>query len=342
MFGLAGLGITALTLSYLGVAGLRRWAERHEILDIPGERSSHCQPTPRGGGLAIMLVSLLLTSGFVALSATDAVRPWAIFGIASLLVATTGWIDDLFTLSVQLRMAAYGLGAGVIVVGLTPILQVSLPGVGVVTLPSLVGLCLSMLWLVGMTNAYNFMDGIDGLAGSQALVSGIFWAVTGSVRNVPLLIVFGTVLAASSLGFLLHNWWPASIFMGDVGSTFLGFTFGAMPLLAHYLDPNPYYFGTGVLFVALFVFDTGLTLGRRLLHGERIFDAHRAHLYQRLVSRGYSHSQVTLSYTSVATLLSAIGLAYVTLGDPLFASLLTVLALVILTIFFLVVTRLVN
>ncbi|MCX6038443.1 MAG: glycosyl transferase, partial [Chloroflexi bacterium] len=160
------------------------------------------------------------------------------------------------------------------------------------------GLAITFLWIVGLINAYNFMDGIDGIAGGQAVVAGLGWIVLGWLGNQTLVVALGLLLAASSLGFLGYNWPPAKIFMGDVGSAFLGYTFAVLPVVAVQRDPR--FALAGVLLVWPFVFDAAFTFLRRLLHRENVFTAHRSHLYQRLVATGFSHKTVASLYIGLA------------------------------------------
>ena len=177
---------------------------------------------------------------------------------------------------------------------------------GTLTIGWLVGGIITFLWIVGLTNAYNFMDGIDGIAGGQAVVAGLGWATIGWLNNVPLVFALGLFICASSLGFLGHNWPPAHIFMGDVGSAFLGYTFAILPLL-HNNATMPL---VGLLLVWPFVFDTVFTFVRRLLKGENVFSAHRSHLYQRLVIAGYSHQRVALTYIGLAAVGGVLAIAW--------------------------------
>jgi UDP-N-acetylmuramyl pentapeptide phosphotransferase/UDP-N-acetylglucosamine-1-phosphate transferase len=158
-----------------------------------------------------------------------------------------------------------------------------------------------VLWIVGLTNAYNFMDGIDGIAGGQALVAGLGWALLGTVAGAPIVGGLGTLVSCSSLGFLLHNWYPAGIFMGDVGSAFLGYTLAVLPLLFSFSAGEsagaPV---VGLLLVWPFVFDTGFTFLRRLWRRENVFATHRSHLYQRITSPRSGHGRVALMYSGLA------------------------------------------
>jgi UDP-N-acetylmuramyl pentapeptide phosphotransferase/UDP-N-acetylglucosamine-1-phosphate transferase len=161
---------------------------------------------------------------------------------------------------------------------------------------------------MGLTNAYNFMDGIDGIAGGQAVVAGLGWTIIGFMGEQSFIGLVGVLLAASSLGFLFHNWPPARIFMGDVGSAFIGFTLAVIPILAAQRDPR--FMVVGILVVWPFIFDTAFTLVRRLNNKENIFEAHRSHIYQRLVIAGYSHRFVTFIYMGLALIGTVIALLW--------------------------------
>ena len=172
----------------------------------------------------------------------------------------------------------------------------------------------TFLWIVGLTNAYNFMDGIDGIAGSQALVAGLGWSALGWLSGLMPVTMLGLVVAACSLGFLMHNWSPARIFMGDVGSAFLGFTFALLPLMMTYFSKSAIASNRALFLAALmvwpFLFDSTFTIVRRLLMGQNIFLAHRTHLYQRLVAAGLSHRSVALLYAGLALVGAALAVAW--------------------------------
>ncbi len=208
--------------------------------------------------------------------------------------------------------ATHGLGAVVLTV----------VGVQDRELPLLAALPLAFLWIAVVTNVYNFMDGIDSLATAQAIVAGAAMALAGiAVRN-PLVATGAALLAAASAGFLLYNLPPARLFMGDVGSTFLGFSFAGLSLLGNLGVGGgrlPVEFGLVVL--APFLFDSLSTLARRILRGERWYAAHRTHYYQRLVHAGLSHAQVTGLYACLAVVAAGAGLAGLSLETPLRAAL---------------------
>ena len=293
------LGVLALAASYCGVAAIRRVAERRRFLDIPNERSSHTRPTPRGGGLAIVAVVLGGLWLYALLCPGAPWLPLLIFTSGAVLIAGISWWDDLHSLPVWLRFTAHGLAAILVILAFGYWHAVSWPGLGELPL-GLFGILLSFLWIAGLTNAYNFMDGIDGIAGGQAVVAGVGWAILGWLGGQTPVSVMGLLIAASGLGFLGHNWPPARIFMGDVGSAFLGFAFAALTVLA--AQSNPVFVLAGIALIWPFVFDAVLTFTRRLCRGEKVWAAHRSHIYQRLVISGLSHGQVSCLYMGLALL----------------------------------------
>jgi UDP-GlcNAc:undecaprenyl-phosphate/decaprenyl-phosphate GlcNAc-1-phosphate transferase len=302
-------GMTIWFAAATGVILVRRWAEHRHILDVPNARSSHRHPTPRGGGLAIAVVTL---AGVLIYNLVNPAPDWSgviayVFGAT--LIASVSLVDDLRSVPASLRLVAQALGAVLAVVGLGYWNQIAMPFWGPISLGWL-GLPLTLVWIVGVTNAFNFIDGIDGLAGGQAVVAGLGWFAIGGMSGQLLTSVLGLLLAISSLGFLRHNWPPARIFLGDVGSAFLGYTLGILPLVGPQHDPRlPL---TAVLLYWPILFDTGFTFVRRLLRRENVFVAHRSHLYQRLIIVGYRHLQVTWLYVAYAISYALLAFAWIT------------------------------
>lgn len=303
-----GLSLLIIVLSYLGIVGIRRWAERHQILDIPNERSSHTRPVPRGGGLVIVVATILGLVWSWLSSPAWPMHTLLAYASGATLIAIVSWFDDVCSLPRLLRFGAHSLAAFIILLGVGCWPIVPLPLLGQSALGWL-GCPITFLWVVGLTNAYNFMDGIDGIAGGQAVVAALGWAVLGWQTQLPFVEILGLLLAASSVGFLGHNWPPARIFMGDVGSAFLGYTFAVLGVVAAQHDPRLVV--PGVLFVCPFVFDTIFTFLRRLRAGENVFVAHRSHLYQRLIIVGYTHLSVTLLYSGLAILCALLAIVWV-------------------------------
>jgi UDP-N-acetylmuramyl pentapeptide phosphotransferase/UDP-N-acetylglucosamine-1-phosphate transferase len=288
-------------LSYMGISLIRRYAEQRRILDHPNERSSHTVPIPRGAGLAIVVLVLVLGIWFVIVA--DFAKG-LIYIVGSAVIAWLGWRDDLHSLSPRFRFLVQGIVSAVSILGLGYFKVVTVPVFGELQLGA-VGIIITFLWIIGLTNAYNFMDGIDGMAGGVALSAGIGWMWLASNTQNAFAFWVAFAITASSLGFLGHNWPPAKIFMGDVGSTFLGYSFAVLPLLSSDQGGDALLLGT--LLMWTIIIDAGVTFIGRLIRRENVFAPHRFHLYQRLVRAGYKHETVSSLYillTLLAGLLS--------------------------------------
>jgi UDP-N-acetylmuramyl pentapeptide phosphotransferase/UDP-N-acetylglucosamine-1-phosphate transferase len=292
--------IVLAVLAYVGVHWVRRYAEKRRILDHPSERSSHDVPTPRGGGLGIVV--LVLVVGLLFLIDAGWNRRW-IYLAGAAIIALLGWRDDLHSLPPALRFAVQGIVAAISILGLGYFKVVTLPLMGEIQL-GLAGIVITFLWIMGLTNAYNFMDGIDGLAGGVALSAGLAWMWLASNINNPFAFWVAFAITAGSLGFLGHNWSPARIFMGDVGSTFLGYSFAVLPLISSDQGGDALLLGT--LLMWTIILDAGMTFIGRLIKRENVLAPHRSHLYQRLVIAGYRHETVSSLYILLTLLAGAL------------------------------------
>lgn len=268
------------------------------MTDIPTERSSHKVPTPKGGGIGFVLFSIIALSIYLAVNGTLFTKPLLVFLIASVIIASLGWFDDKHDLSKRIRFGVQLLTALMIIIMVTNLDSVYLPIVGLVDL-GIAGGFLALIWITGSTNIYNFMDGVDGIASMQAIGVCIGWMVFAYIWNVPELFYLNSFLLAAICGFLFYNWPPAKIFMGDVGSIYLGFVFGAMPFMAAKLSSDVS-IGMTIWVSAFllwpFLFDGSYTIFRRLSNEENIFEAHRSHLYQRLNIEGWGHKGISILY----------------------------------------------
>ena len=306
------LAVLVIAASYAGVEWVRRLALRRGVLDVPVERSSHQVPTPRGGGIVIVVATLLAPLCVGGLGTGRVPAPVAAWLAGGTAVALAGWVDDLRSLSSRTRLVVQLSAALVLLAVAGCWSQLDLPLAGRVPL-GWAGCVLALLWIVGMTNAYNFMDGIDGIAAGQAVIAGIAWAMIGRQAGDAGIAAIGAAIALSTAGFLMHNRPPARIFMGDVGSGFLGFTVAALPLLLAADGADADRDRLPVVAAALvwpFLFDATFTFIRRLVRGENILEAHRSHLYQRLVITGASHAQVSALYAGWALLSATLGLLW--------------------------------
>lgn len=287
--------VIIFSVSWLGVKLFLGWSLKRQLLDIPNERSSHDTPTPRGGGLVIVIVSLF---SYLIYSLVYGHRLIWGYLVGAALIALISWLDDVYSISFVWRFLVHSLAAALLLYDAGAWQNIYLPVFDTTISLGYLGAVISYGWIVWLTNAYNFMDGIDGISGVQAVTAGVGWMLIGYLIGFTNIYFYGGVLAFSSLGFLLHNWPPAKIFLGDVGSAFLGFSFAAMPFLAGSVHtgkaaPLPVF---AVLLVWFFVFDTMLTFFARLLKRRKVWEPHREHLYQKLIISGLSHRRVSLIY----------------------------------------------
>jgi Fuc2NAc and GlcNAc transferase len=271
-------------------------SHRLSTLDIPNERSSHLTPTPRGGGIAFVATSLV---GFLLLLLNDTLDNKSLLALccAGAIVAMAGHLDDRQKISgAAVRLVLHAIGAIILIVGIGFPSQISLFDRTINT--GAIGSILGVLYLAWLLNLFNFMDGTDGIAASEAM----FVCVAGAVLNYYVLsdINFSAaaiILATSTFGFLLYNWAPAKIFMGDIGSGYLGIVVGGLSLMAAKQQHELLW--VWIILLAVFVSDATITLIRRLLRKEKPHVAHRSHAYQHLAIRFNSHSKVALIILSI-------------------------------------------
>ena len=275
--------------SWAATGAVLRFLESRAILDEPNPRSSHERPTPRGGGIAVMGVLLPAWAAIALFGAGDG-PVWIVLA-GALLLATVSWIDDLRGLPAAIRLAVHALAVALgmwALAGQGPLFQGILPG-------WLDTLAAALLWL-WFLNLFNFMDGIDGIAGVEsASVGGGLVLVTVLAGGGTGEMLYPLTLTAAALGFLVWNWHPARLFLGDVGSVPLGYLLGWLLLAAAAHGQ----WAPALILPLYYLADASLTLGRRLARGERVWLAHREHFYQRAVIGGRDHGRV------VATILAA-------------------------------------
>lgn len=294
----------------LTISLLRRLA----VIDMPGGRSSHVVPTPRGGGLPITIGLLVAALTFKAAGASAVPAPgapggggeaWA-FAASVCFFGVIGLLDDLRGLRASVRLAlqaAGGAGVAALLVS-----QLDAPA------PLLAGGALALaIWLAGFVNAFNFMDGVNGISGMHALIGGVAYACLAQWRQDTFGVTAGLAIAIGACAFLPWNAFRARVFLGDVGSYSLG---AALAVLAacSVLRGVPVEAAAGP--VALYLADTAWTLQRRIRRGERWLQPHRTHVYQRWCDVGWSHQEVCLLTSACTVLLCLLGMASVTGSTP--------------------------
>jgi Fuc2NAc and GlcNAc transferase len=328
-----GLALLAFLVAVIGTDFVRRYALKRELLDIPNERSSHNRPTPRGGGLAIVLATML---PFVVLARAGMVdrNLLSALVVGGGAVAAVGYLDDRFRLSARIRLTVH-FGAAIWALwqlGGLPTLQIFNHTVS----PGPIGYAVGAMGIVWVLNLFNFMDGIDGIAASESSFIGLAAALLAWVAGDGIGAVFSSslVLSAACFGFLVWNWPPAKIFMGDIGSGYLGFVIAVLAIAAARESPVALF--VWLILGALFFADATVTLIRRLIRGERVYEAHRSHAYQVLARRWSSHRAVTIM-VSLINLFVLLPIAWVAMTRPgwaplIAAAVLTALAIVVLLV----------
>lgn len=277
---LLGLSLAAAALA-TGLA--LRWLKARAILDRPNHRSSHSVATPRGGGLGTVPVVLLVWAA-VGLSGEAVPAGWPVIVLAAAALAAQSWRDDRRGLSPAVRLVVQ---AAAVAAGLSVMPASALIFQGVVPLP--VDRALAFLVWLWFVNLVNFMDGIDGITGTELASVGLGLALTAWIAGIADDTILPAVaLAGASLGFLVWNWAPARIFLGDVGSVPLGYISGWLLLQAAISG----LWVAAVIVPLYYLADSTWTLGARLLRGEKVWQAHRQHFYQRAIRAGADHGSV--------------------------------------------------
>lgn len=280
-------------LTYL----LRRYALATSMIDIPNARSSHSIPTPRGGGVAIVVVYLVLLLYLVF--NTEAAQGVVIaLGGSGLVIALVGFLDDHGHVAARWRLLAHFSGAAWALFWLPAAPSLQMFGMSLTL--SWVLYPLGALFLVWLLNLYNFMDGIDGIASIEAITVCVGGALILWVLGYPEQMVLPLALAASVAGFLIWNFPPARIFMGDAGSGFLGIALGVLTLAAALTEPQLLW--SWLILLGVFIVDATYTLIRRLARGDKVYEAHRSHAYQYASRRYGAHLPVTLAVLAINVL----------------------------------------
>lgn len=301
-----------VTLMLTGWA--RRYALKANVLDHPNGRSSHTVPTPRGGGLAAIGVLVVSLVGFVVWRLLP--PEFAVFALATSAMAALGWIDDRRGLSARIRLAIqFACSASVV-----SLVRGWSFFDGVIGAVFLVAVLLFIVWMV---NLYNFMDGIDGILGLQVATVSVSFAVLllvgGKLEQVS---VYASLIGAM-LGFLYWNWSPAKIFMGDVGSASLGFLLAALAVWS--VVHSELSLISILILHAAFIGDATWTLCVRFARGQKVYQAHRSHFYQKLTRRGFGHARVATVF-GVFNLVWLLPLAWYAEQGAVHSSLLLLLA----------------
>lgn len=293
---------------------------RMRILDVPNVRSSHARPIPNSGGVAIVatvcfgVLAVLIFSD--RLQVVEGIMP--ALGLATTTVVAVGFLDDLGRLrSFKIKLGTQILASCVLLFFNIVITRLNVPFIGQIEL-GWWGYPITLIWILGLTNIVNFMDGLDGLAGGTAIIAAATFTLITFDQGAGFVYILSYILFAASFGFFVFNFPVAKIFMGDVGSQFLGFVFATIAVLATEFEGARLSFLIMPLLFFHFIFDTVFTFFRRLLAGENVTQAHRSHLYQLMNRLGYSHAQVSIFNfgVSLAQCVGAVVLTRSALAEP--------------------------
>ncbi|SMC26506.1 UDP-N-acetylmuramyl pentapeptide phosphotransferase/UDP-N-acetylglucosamine-1-phosphate transferase [Desulfacinum hydrothermale DSM 13146] len=284
---------------------------RLHLIDQPNHRSLHEQPTPRSGGIAI-LAGLVVASA-VGATAWQLPIEFAWVAAGGLGLAAVSFLDDLRGVRPLYRLLVHFAAAALLPIAGYGVQRMVLPGIEL-SLPAGLGVTLSLLFTVWMVNLYNFMDGMDGFAGGMAVFGFGAYGILGYLAGEPAFGWAALAVVAAAMGFLVFNFPPARIFMGDVGSAVLGYLAAVFALWADRQGIAPLW--VSVLVFSPFVVDATVTLFRRALRGEPLWEAHRSHYYQRLVRSGWGHRRTVIWEYGVMAMCAAAGVVAVRMSVP--------------------------
>lgn len=289
--------------SYSLLSFLLRQNSRILVPDKPNSRSLHSQVVPKGGGLVIIVSTASLIGIYAAMYQSIAVTHLM---IASLVggIAVLGWFDDRHSLRIRTRIIVQIAIACAMVYLLAPFQGINISGYRFEQPDWLLFVGL-VVWIVWMTNLFNFMDGIDGLVATQSTIAAIVLAFWFHQAGAPELVSLNLALAGALAGFSILNWRPARVFLGDIGSLTLGIYFAVMGIIGWTVYRLPV--EAFVLLYGVMLCDTSVTLAARIFKGERWWEAHSSHFYQRLVGLGYNHAQVASLAVVITLCLSIYG-----------------------------------
>lgn len=291
----AVLVVVAFVLSVSLTPLVRRFALAQQMLDHPNVRSSHSKPIPRGGGIAIVAASTIAFVTLGIFGAVDSPVVWALTG-GGLAIALIGYADDRRSIPIRVRIAVHFAAAiwAIYCVGEPSLVRIG----GAIFASSTINKALAAIGVVWVLNLFNFMDGVDGIAASEAAFVAVGGSIACTIGGTSTgLATASLAFAAANVGFLIWNWPPAKIFMGDVGSGYLGYCIAVFGLAS--TRESPAALSVWLILGGVFFLDATITLARRILRGDRFQNAHRSHAYQWLARGWGSHQRVTLAAITV-------------------------------------------
>ncbi len=298
----------------------KKFAFKIGAVAVPNERSMHQEPMPLAGGTAIVLGFAITVTLLAPIMKDFHIQNYIGLIIGSILITFVGLLDDVYNLNARIKLFFQILAALIVVYSGMTIDVVSWPWApgGIIQLGALSKI-VTVIWIIGLTNAVNLIDGLDGLATGVSSIASLCLMFISILYGEPMVVLFTATLAGACMGFLPHNFNPAKIFMGDTGSTFLGFTLAVISINGLIKSYTAVTIVIAVVVLGLPIFDTAFAILRRLIKRQPVMKADRGHLHHRLVDKGYSHKRAVLTLYGISGGFGIAGILFA-MNDTKFAS----------------------
>lgn len=312
--------ILSLIITGLITPSIIKIAKHYDFTDKPSERKVHQKPIPLGGGIAVYVgffITILIISFFIffitskqffSYNAVKTIKYLTGLIICGTIALIMGLVDDKKVLPAKLKFMIQIAIALILYYFGFSIDYITLPGAKIFYLSKTISLILTLLWIVGLTNALNFLDGLDGLLAGITVISSVALAIITASQGQLIVTVFMIILAGSCLGFLRYNFYPAKIFLGDAGSLFIGIMFSSLSIIGAFKVTATLVFVIPVIIMGIPIFDTTYAVTRRMVSGQPVFKADKEHLHHKLLNMGLSQKKVVLTIYAINALLCAFSL----------------------------------
>lgn len=297
-------GISLLSTLVL-VYPIKKLAVKWNIIDLPNYRKVHKKPTPRLGGMAIFLGTCI---GLIYLRPSHEYFPE--IAIGAFIIVLTGFLDDKFQIKPTLKLIGQIIPAAILITSGLIIERITVPFFGMIDLAEPFSVVITLLWIVGVTNAINLIDGLDGLASGVSTIALTSILIMAIIDQETLVVMLTVVLIGSNIGFLFHNFHPAKIYMGDTGSLFLGYMISVISILGLFKNVTLFSFIIPIIILAVPIFDTIFAIIRRILNGEKIMMPDKKHIHHQLLAAGFSHRTTVLIIYGFSALFGALAIIF--------------------------------
>ncbi|PKM95327.1 MAG: undecaprenyl-phosphate alpha-N-acetylglucosaminyl 1-phosphate transferase [Firmicutes bacterium HGW-Firmicutes-1] len=297
----------------------KKFAFKVGAVAVPNARSMHKAPMPLAGGSAIVLGFAITVLALAPTMKSFRIEHYIGLIIGSILITVVGLLDDIYDLNARVKLFFQMLAALIVVFSGTTIELVTWPwAAGGVLMLGPMSKIVTVVWIIGLTNAVNLIDGLDGLATGVSSIAALCLMFISIIYKEPMVVLLTAALAGSCMGFLPHNFNPAKIFMGDTGSTFLGFTLAVISVKGFIKSYTAITLVIAIVVLGLPIFDTSFAILRRIIKRQPVMKADRGHLHHRLVDKGYSHKKAVLTLYGISGGFGIAGIL-VAMNDTIFA-----------------------